>query len=185
MSKCMVEWRRELGLALPNSISEKLELGEARLQSDGERWPAFAGFIRGRAPKRKKTSANPKANEKQPKGKKNGRQTFYPRSLPLTRETRTTRQVSVATPIRDSWFMNGVKNTRVVINTHVQTWPADVRLFCITSNGGNTDTLRGARLAEGIWIIHPTCLYALDGKKKRWRNGGGEKKRNSSSVSRR
>lgn len=31
MSKCMVEWRREVGLALPNSISEKLELREACL----------------------------------------------------------------------------------------------------------------------------------------------------------
>ncbi len=41
MSKCMVEWRREVGLALPNSISEKLELREACLPSESKRWPAF------------------------------------------------------------------------------------------------------------------------------------------------
>lgn len=41
MSKCMVEWRREVGLALPNSISEKLELREACLPLQSKRWPAF------------------------------------------------------------------------------------------------------------------------------------------------
>lgn len=35
-----------------------------------------------------------------------------------------------------------------------------------------TDTARGARLAEGPWIIHPTCLYALDRKKES--RGGAE-----------
>ena len=47
MSKCMVEWRREVGLALPNSISEKLELREACLSSESERWPAFYSFVSG------------------------------------------------------------------------------------------------------------------------------------------
>ena len=60
MSKCMVEWRREVGLALPNSISEKLELREACLPSQSTALACFYSFISSSgAPRHAEINTNP------------------------------------------------------------------------------------------------------------------------------
>lgn len=83
MSKCMVEWRREVGLALPNSISEKLGLREAWLPSESENAGLLSySFISGAG---ERTARRDKHESQKPINtpKENRRQTsfFCPRFL--------------------------------------------------------------------------------------------------------
>lgn len=58
MSECTVEWRREVGLALPNSISEEHELRGARLPPKSRRGSAFTAPGAPRGDGGKKTGVN-------------------------------------------------------------------------------------------------------------------------------
>lgn len=193
MSKNTLEWRREVGLAPPNSISDKPELGEACLPSESRCWPVLPFFPPSFLSScRSLQSAQRDECESKTNKCTKGKETFYPRWLPYH-----VRKHGVSKWVFPHLCMIYV-NVRGKTTTHrdeqtcarQHTCTRMTRSFCsvclsgLSGNDSSTNTLR-ERSAAGRGGMNYTSGLSLCIKQEKKESDEGGRRRNDSNITKR